>query len=277
MGHWMELNRSTVSALTLAALCCGIASPASAGPPQISDDWTFSATLYGWFPDIGGDTSFPVGDGSIDVGIDTILDNLEMTFQGSFAVQKGQWGAFTDLVYLDIGASKSRTRSLVIDGATLPAGVTTDLDLDLKSTIWTLAGSYRMVASPTATFDLLAGARLADIDQTLAWEFTGDFGPIQPPPRTGRSNTDISHWDGIVGVKGRYAFGKDHAWSVPSYWDIGTGDSDLTWQATIGLAYTFNWGELGVAWRYLDYDLKSDSSIEDLTFNGPALGATFRW
>jgi hypothetical protein len=39
----------------------------------------------------------------------------------------------------------------------------------------------------------------------------------------------------------------------------------------------FGWGDLGVAWRYLDYDLKSDGPITDMNFNGPAIGATFRW
>ena len=36
-------------------------------------------------------------------------------------------------------------------------------------------------------------------------------------------------------------------------------------------------GELGVEWRYLDYDLKSDGPITDLNFNGPAAGVVFRW
>ena len=30
-------------------------------------------------------------------------------------------------------------------------------------------------------------------------------------------------------------------------------------------------------WRYLAYDLKPGLSIEDLKFNGPLIGATFRW
>ena len=64
---------------------------------------------------------------------------------------------------------------------------------------------------------------------------------------------------------------------MPYYFDIGTGDSDLTWQAELALTYTFGWGDIGVAWRYLDYDLKSDSPIRDINFNGPALGAMFRW
>ncbi len=43
-----------------------------------------------------------------------------------------------------------------------------------------------------------------------------------------------------------YIFGAGHAWSVPYYLDVGTGDSDLTWQGLLGLAYSFGWGDLGV-------------------------------
>ena len=51
----------------------------------------------------------------------------------------------------------------------------------------------------------------------------------------------------------------------------------MTWQAVLGLTYSFGWGELGVEWRYLDYDLKSGGPITDLNFNGPAAGVVFRW
>jgi hypothetical protein len=58
---------------------------------------------------------------------------------------------------------------------------------------------------------------------------------------------------------------------------VGTGQSDLTWQAIGGLGYSFHWGDVIVAWRYLDYNMKSGSKIESINFNGPALGVAFRW
>ena len=243
-----------------------------------SDDWQFSATIYGWFPDIGGKTSFPAGaGGDIDVDIGTILDHLKMTFQGAIEVRKGRWGVLADVVYLDVGDAKSVTRNVEIGGQPLPVGVTAAMDFDLKSTFLTLAGTYRVTDSTGVTFDVLLGARLASVDQTLDWEFAGSFGPITPPPLTGRREAFVDQWDGIVGVKGRLAFGTEQQWVVPYYFDIGAGDSDLTWQGVLGLAYAFGWGDLGVAWRYLDYDLGSGGPIADMNFNGPALGATFRW
>ena len=84
-------------------------------------------------------------------------------------------------------------------------------------------------------------------------------------------------WDGIVGVKGRYAVGSNGRWSLPFYFDAGTGQSKLTWQAAAGVSYAYPWGELTAMWRYLSYDMKSGAPIDNLHFNGPMVGATVRW
>ena len=75
----------------------------------------------------------------------------------------------------------------------------------------------------------------------------------------------------------RYAFGDRLQWYVLLYADIGAGDSQLTWQAAAGLGYAFGWGDVVGLWRYLRYDFKSDQAIQDLAFNGPMIGVTFRW
>jgi len=263
------------------AMCClGIAALASTPvvAEELSNDWQFQANINGWFPDIAGKTAFGVGDGrDFDVDIGTILDNLEFTLQGSFAVQKGKWGAFTDLVYMDLSASKSGTLDLTLGDLELPASVSADLNLDQTTTIWTVAGSYRLQATPSGSMDVLAGVRLFDADSTLGWNFSGDFGPITPPPLTGETNVASSNWDAIVGIKGHFALGADSDWSMPYYADVGTGDSDLTWQASLGLNYSFNWGDVGLNWRYMEYQLASGEKINDMNFNGPALAVAFRW
>ena len=72
-------------------------------------------------------------------------------------------------------------------------------------------------------------------------------------------------------------FRDDRAWFVPWYADVGTGQTDLTWQALGGLGYSFKWGEVIGVWRYMDYNFKSGSPVEKLTLNGPALGVAFHW
>ena len=78
-------------------------------------------------------------------------------------------------------------------------------------------------------------------------------------------------------MKGRTTFGPDRQWSVPFYVDVGAGDSDLTWQGMVGLAYTMKSVDVTAAWRYLDYDMGSHSPIQSINFNGPALGVSFRF
>jgi len=264
---------ASVAVLTIAAI-----SPAIVAAQELSDQWKFRASIYGWLPVIGGSTTFPAGTGtSINVNADKIIDTLKFTFMGTFEAQKGRWGAFTDVIYLDVGGSKSQTRDLTVGNVTLPAGVTADAQLDIKAWVWTLAGTYRVVSDPGFTMDVLAGARLLDVEEKLGWQFSANLGGIAPPPRTGNSELKDNVWDGIIGVKGRLAFGADREWYVPYYVDVGTGDSDLTWQGVTGIGYAFRWGELFAVWRYLDYNLKSGSKIEDVNFNGPAIGVAFRW
>jgi hypothetical protein len=268
--------KRTFSAIAALLGLCSTLVPAAASA-QTSDQWQYGAVIYGWLPTIGGNTTFPAGTGSdIDVDAKTILSHLKFTFMGSFEARKSQWGAFTDLIYLNVGGSKSDTRDVTIGGLPLPAGVTGNFNLDIKSTIWTIAGEYRIATDPTASVDLLAGARLADVRQSLGWNFSADLGPLNPS-RSGNKDVNISDWDAIVGAKGRVAISDDRAWFVPWYADVGAGQSELTWQAIGGIGYSFKWGEIIGAWRYMDYKFKSGSPIEKLTLNGPAIGVAFRW
>jgi len=270
-------KRKTAAAVLALAMAAGLGVPATSAA-QTSDAWQFQAVIYGYLPNIRGNSNFPARSGGGDINVDasTIIDNLKFVFMGTLEARKDRWGLFTDLIYLDVGGSKSQTRDITIGRVQLPVGTTADLNLDLKGTIWTLAGTYRVLADPAASFDVLAGARLADIKQDLGWQFSADLGPAQPS-RTGDSRIKVNVWDGIIGMKGRFAVGETREWYVTYYADIGTGDSDLTWQAFGGVGYSFRWGDVFAGWRYLDYNFKSSSKIEDINFNGPIMGVAFRW
>ena len=54
------------------------------------------------------------GGPSINVDASTLLDHLKMTFMGAFDAHNGRWGMFTDVLYLDVGGSKSKTRDFNI-------------------------------------------------------------------------------------------------------------------------------------------------------------------
>ena len=266
-------------AITAAALCAFAALSPTDSAAQTADAWKWQASIYGYLPDIGGTTTFPQSAGGSDVTLDasTILDNLKMTFMGSLEASNGRWGVFTDVVYMDLGNTKSGYQQLNIGGVPLPGGANANVSYDLKGTAWTFAGTWRIASAPASKLDVVAGARLFDLKQTFGWDITGNVGSIPLPGRAGESQAKISNWDAIVGVKGRMALGESRRWFVPYYLDIGTGESDLTWQAMAGIAYSFGWGDVVAAWRYLDYDMKSGKNIESMTFNGPAIAAVFHW
>jgi hypothetical protein len=262
---------------SLVALAAILAIPAT-GHAQQADAWKWQAAIYGYFPDLGGTSTFPQAAAGSDVTIDSskIIDALKFTFMGSLEASNGRWGMLTDVIYMDLGGSKSGTRDFTLGGLPLPGGAAANAHYDLKGWAWTLAGTWRLSSDPASPADLIAGARMLDIQQTLRWEITGNTGIIPLPGRTGEAKTDLNNWDAIVGVKGRFALGGGK-WFVPYYADIGTGESKLTWQAMAGLGYSFGWGDIVAAWRYIDYDMKSGKNIESLTFNGPAIAAVFRW
>ena len=275
-------SRKRIFALPLLVLLMSLLASTGALAQQNSsetDSWQFGLSIYGWFPDIAGETSFtqPGGSNDFKIDIDDILDNLEFTLMGTFDMRKGRWGILTDLIYMDVGNSQTGTRDATIGGRSLSVDASANVDLDLKSWVWTLTGYYRALDQPGMTLDIVAGTRYLDVEQKVNWIVTGNVGSIPVPDRTGAAEAGLTNWDALIGLRGRFALGANNAWFVPYYFDVGAGDSDLTWQGIAGLGYAFHWGEVVAAWRYLYYDLPSDKAIDDMSFSGPAIGVTFRW
>ena len=280
----MKIASSLTRAMTVLCFAAGalVPAPALAQSTQSSWDsgkWEFAATIYGWVPTIDGKVNYAGDSRNSDIHVNegNVLSHLKMTFQGALDAHNGRWGIFNDLVYVDLGGSKSQTRNFSVGGIGIPSTATTDLSLDFKGLVWTVAGEYRVASDPAWTVDLLAGARLLQVKPTLGYSITGDLGPISLPGRNGTKQVDESLWDGVVGIKGRYAFGDDRKWFVPFYLDVGTGQTQLTWQGAAGVGYAFHWGEVVAMYRYLDWNAKSGKPIEDLNLGGAMIGVTFRW
>jgi hypothetical protein len=255
-----------------------VADPVATEATRGNDDWQFAALIYGYYATIDSKATLPNGStSSVTINASDLVNNLKFGGMGTFEARKDHWGVFTDLIYMDVGKFKSQFRDFTIGNIGLPADVSASVNFDLKSVVWTLAGTYRVVASQNAVLDVIGGARLLDAKVSLDYTLNGNIGPIPLPGRAGNLSTKKDYVDGVVGLKGRIAFGTDLKWFAPYYGDVGTGDSDLTWQIFGGLGYAFKWGELLGGWRYLDYKFKSDSSIDSLSLSGPMLGAAFHW
>jgi hypothetical protein len=241
------------------------------------DESGVRVSIYGWFPSLGGTTQFPSGASGPSFNVDAkdLISNLKFAFMGTLEGNIGRWGGLVDWVYTDVGGSQSGYRGFTLAGQPLPAGVNANLSLDVKSNILTLAGTYEFLREPSYSLGFVAGARMLNIDQTLNWSFVGS-GPVGVA-RSGTADVSVTNWDAIVGVKGRVRFGDGLRWFVPYYLDIGTGQSKFTWQGILGAGYAFSWGDVTLAWRYLDYEFDSDKKIQSLTFNGIAAGVSFKF
>jgi hypothetical protein len=278
----MNQRNTTLTAACLLAIGMVGTLPAPAQAQATSDNWRFEATVYGWFPAISADMTFAIpGGNSIgtnqDMSASDVLDALKFAFFASFEAKKGKYGLWTDIVYADLGGTKVGVRNF--DGGRLPVPVdlNSNLSVDMKSLVWTVAGTYSLAASPEYTVDVLGGARLLDMTNTLDFAFSA--GPEGNPlrGRSGSSEISVNFWDAVVGLKGRANFGADRKWFIPYYVDVGTGQSKLTWQLNAGVGYRYSWGSVIGTWRYLDYSFDSDRAIESMSFNGPTIGVAFQF
>ncbi len=84
---------------------------------QSTDAWRYHPILYGYPPTISGTTELHHEGGSVNVSPDQIIGNLKGAFMGTFEVNKERWGAFTDLMYLNVNGCASDSRDIAIGGA----------------------------------------------------------------------------------------------------------------------------------------------------------------
>jgi hypothetical protein len=118
---------------------------------------------------------------------------------------------------------------------------------------------------------------MLDLQEHLHYTFNGDISSLPVAGRTGSAHAQQTQWDAIAGLSGQASLGAEGQWYVPYYVDIGAGESNLTWQAMVGLGYSFGPVDVLGVWRYLDYDLGDGMSIQSIDFNGPAVGVKFRF
>jgi hypothetical protein len=263
--------RTLFRPIAFSLLAVAISANASA-TEYSSNDWQYSAMLYLWLPDINGTTRYEVPPGSgTAVGVDAskILDSLNMAFMGTFQARKDKWSLMADLIYLDLSNNKNNRITL---GPGQNLSVTSRIDMGFKG--WTSTGSaaYNLIDDGNARLDVLGGLRIFSYEADTQLTLTGPSGGFIVPASLSKSGT---LWDAVVGVKGELRL-NDH-WFAPYYLDIGTGDTDLTWQAMAGIGYKADWGDVMLNYRHLSYDQDSGKFLQDFSFGGPMLGVRFNF
>jgi hypothetical protein len=124
--------------------------------------------------------------------------------------------------------------------------------------------------SERATLDVIAGARYLEIDAFL--KASSRLGPL---PRSNEVVLSGNNFDAIIGVKGDVDLSNN--WYAPYHLDAGTGDSDLTWQIAGGVGYKFDWGDAYLLYRFMDWQFKPASTIDNTNLSGPQIGVQFHF
>jgi len=236
-------------------------------------NWEYSVSPYVWLPNITLDSSsVREGSGMVDgsrlkIGPTDYLDALNFALMVSGDMRRDDWVIMADLIYLDFGIDDKD-----IDFGRPGVGpIAGTYGADLSGSIITLAAGKTLLRNDRHYVDGLAGWRRFGMTLDLAGDLTsGD---------TINITSDLDVNDGFVAVNGRYIFGNGGHWSLRYYADIGTGESDVTWQALLGLGYRFGWGDLFADYRHLDYEFGDTALLGDVAsaFSGPSIGATFRF
>ena len=234
------------------------------GGAVAGDDWEFDLELYGWLPII--ETENEAGNKS-EITRDDILDDLDLFGFSFVRAKKDKRSLSTDFVYFKI--SKKADLPLV---ANLP-----DLaELDKAGMqVWVIrpAIGYEIHRTDRQFVELYAGGRYLWIEADLKF----DINPILPgePSSSRKDSPSKSNWDGIVGARGSYWL--NDKWFLPYSVNAGTGQSDFTWEAQAALGYRLKHLDAVLGWRYLYYDIGSDTLIKELSANGPFAGVMFHW
>lgn len=241
------MDRRLVSRIAVITTLLGVCSTASA------TEWTFHAELYALAADVSASTRFGTEAGA---DFDEVVENLEFAMFGSLAAKKDRVALIGNLLYVDVADSQHQSSGLFAS----------ETEVELESTVASLAAGWDFVASKSTSLHALAGVRYLSLDGHIQLAIE----PLEK--RSKRASTD--NWDAILGLYGRTEL--SNSWYLTYYADTGAGDSDLTWQASAAISYRFETLDVALGYQYLGWRF-DDRLVEDMEIAGPAIGVRFSW
>jgi len=205
------------------------------------------APLYLWGVSLDGS----VNDRSLVIDFNEALNDLNGVASVHYEGVKGHWGIIADYVYFNI-----RPEGTTPGPGSLPVAV------DMQNTIAEIGALYRF--GPNNPWQLLGGVRRYELDT--------DFVISSVTPFTIKK----TFTDFFIGGRVISQFGKK--WSFIGRADVGTGDSDLVWNALLSFDYRFNKTVSGlIGYRAIDYDVDEPDFKYQMNQAGPTLALVFQW
>ena len=239
-------------ALVVAVASASLAAPAA----QAAEDWEWMVAPYIWGVSIDTDlqrTVPPEGGIENDTGFDDVLD----TFDGAFLLHaegsNGQFGVFTDFVYLGLADDHDYPR------------FHTESDLDAR--LFELAGVWTPGGDRRQGIDVFAGLRYIDVDLGV------QFDPENPAFNSSGLEAGDSFSDFMIGARYRWAL--SDRWSLALRGDSSFGQTEGTWNASAIASYRMDNGAWLLGYRYLSVEIDNGPSNADLTVMGPIVGYGF--
>jgi hypothetical protein len=250
--------------------------------------WTFNVAPYLWMPSLNTNLNFnlpPALGGTVSsspsIGFGDLLSHLNFAAMVAADAQYGKFSILTDFLFMDLGGTPSQFKSVNFPGEPsipISATVQTSAGLNLDSTIWTLAGGYTFVQGDWGNLDVITGLRYLGvntrINYSLALTVAGPRGNGATFGGIGSVSGSGNIWNAIGGFRGRIRVGNAGLF-IPYYFDIGAGDSNLTWQISSGLGYHTRLADLSLIYRYLSFEQDGNVVVQRLWIQGPMLMANF--
>ena len=249
---------AAIAALPAAAV---VTTPAAA---QTGGDWRFQITPYVWGVGLGGDLSLGGFTVEIDKSFSDVLRDLDGAFFISGFARRDRLVFMGDLSW----SSSSRSGVLPAPAPGLPA------QGRVRQTSLTLAGGYRVAATPGATIDLLAGLRHWRLNASASAPAVPEVG--FPGFAASRS---ASFTDPIVGARLNVELAP--GWSTLLYADMGGAGvgSRFTGQLLATVNYQLSeqaW--ISAGYRHLVVDYRGSGGFRaDMRMSGPLIGATWQF
>lgn len=233
--------------------------------PARAEDWKYSFAPYFWAADISLDHKIN-GDPVLaaDVDFSDLLDKLELAFLGHLEMSTDKGGFFADAIWMSLTSADERSGGGLLDG--------TEIRTDLAMGVYEF-GAFYHPTKPGTGFDLIFGVRAIDIDQDIQIELPNDEDHV-------RSETEETLTDAFVGIRAGGPIGGGFDLMIRG--DVGTGDTDLTWNAIGSIGYRFgskDQFDVRAGWKQMSIHLEdagTETTTEsDITMKGPIVG--FNW
>lgn len=259
--------RAAWCALAVSALLTGAASAAdlpSSSPVQSPaaanadpDAWQFDFASYSWFSSFSGSTATlpPLPAANVDLSFGDILSNLDGAVMGVAYARRNRAVLYGDLMYSRLSLSESFNTAF-----------STSLKLSTSTLIASGGAGYTVLSDPRYELDLLAGARLYNVDTKAKLSIPG-FGI------TKSGSTDETWADPMIGTRLSAQLTDNlylTSWAFAGGFDVG---SKFSWDLFGGLGYKL--GEkytMIVGYRGLGVDYTDGDYKYDVVQKGPIAG-----